>query len=507
MSTLFHAGRLYRLPGRATAEWLVVDDGRIEAIGSGNAPSADHAVDLGGATLLPAFCDGHVHLPATGLFASGMDLRGLTSADEILARVKARAESGSGILFGGNFEDPDDRSLTRRDLDRVVGSRRALLARADMHSCIVSTELLDQLDVGELEGVDRDEDGPTGYLREKAAAEAWSYFDRHLSADEQIDAVKAAAKVAYSRGVASVHEMFVVEWRGWESLEVFRRALDAIELRVELYVGTDAIDRVSAMGFARIGGDYFLDGSFGSHTAWMTEGYSQAPPEGTPAHGIAYREDDHLFDFFHEAQQRNLQVGVHAIGDAAIEQAIATWEKVSDKVGVEEVKALGHRIEHFECSTDDHFARAARLGLRASVQPAFDAYWGGDEGLYSTRIGRDRALQMNRFASMLTAGLLVGAGSDSTVTPLDPFLQLRALLQHHDPDQRVGRVEALRLVTTGAHALAYGPGLRGTLEPGAPADLVLVDLDPVTCPPDELNADPVIATWIAGRQVWPEVQE
>lgn len=504
MTTLFTNGTLLRLPGGATAEWLLADNSGIAAIGSSDAPAADATVDLEGGYLLPAFCDAHVHLPATGLYATGLDFRGEKKADAIVAAFRERAAAGDGLLFGGNFEDPLDRPLTRRDLDAAVGQRPALLARADMHSCVVSSALLTELDVADLEGVDRDAEGPTGYLRERAASTAWSYFDNNLSAADQAAAVRAAARQAYSKGVATVHEMFVVEWRGWDSLEVFRAAIEDLALQVEIYLGTDDIDRVQALGFGRIGGDYFLDGSFGSHTAWMVSPYVTAPPDGTPSHGISYRNDDDLLELFLEAQDRGMQMGVHAIGDAAIEQAIATWEKVADKVGVEEVRNLGHRIEHFECSTDDHFRRAAALGLRASVQPAFDHYWGGAEGLYARRIGWERAADMNRFASMLNSGLIAGAGSDSTVTPLDPFLQIAALRTHHVADEQLGRIESLRLHTTGAHALAHGPSLRGTLEPTAPADLVWLDRDPVDSDPDELRATQVLGTWIAGRRVWPE---
>ena len=504
-TTLFDNARIVRLPGGAIAEWLHVENGVVTGIGTGERPAATNIVDLRGAYVLPGFCDAHVHLPATGLYAAGIDLRGETSADAILSAFEAARSDPTRVLFGGNFEDPRDRSLTRHDLDRVVGDREAVLARADMHSCIVSTALLKRLDVAGLEGVDRDDDGePTGYLREKAAAAAWSYFDQDLSDEEQRAAVHAAAKKAYSRGVTTVHEMFVVEWRGWSSLDVFESALTDLPLRVELYVGADDIDRVEGRGLTRIGGDYFLDGSFGSHSAWMSDGYITPPPDGTPATGISYRDDGELFDFFLGAQDRGLQVGVHAIGDAAIEQAIATWEKVVDKVGSDEVTRLGHRIEHFECATDDHIERARALGLRASVQPAFDRYWGGPDGLYAQRIGWDSAREMNRFASMVNGGLIVGAGSDSTVTPLDPFLQIASLRTHHLEDERLGRIESLRLHTTGAHALAHGPGLRGTLEVGASADLVALDRDPVATEPEELVATEVLGTWIGGRRVWPE---
>ena len=506
-TSVFKGGRIRRLPGGAFADWLAVSDGVVTGIGTGDGPDGDRTIDLGDGVLMPAFCDAHVHLPATGLYATGLDFRGETSARAILDRFAERAGDPEGMLFGGNFEDPLDGPLTRHELDGVAGARPVLLARADMHSCIVSTALLDNLDVEGLEGVDRDAEGsPTGYLREKAASEAWSWFDRNLSPEAQTEAVQAAVRLAYSKGVASVHEMFVVEWRGWSSLDVFLEAVSDVALKVVTYCGTDEVKRVKAMGFPRIGGDFFLDGAFGSHTAWLEEPYETAPPEGTPPTGISYRDDSDLLEYFMDAQTEGLQVGVHAIGDAAIEQGIATWEKVADKVGVEQVRSLGHRIEHFECASDDHIKRAAYLGLRASVQPAFDRLWGGPDGLYSQRIGWERAADMNRFASMLNGGLLVGAGSDTTVTPLDPFLQIAALREHNLEDEQLGRIEALRLHVGGARSLAEGPGLAGTVEVGAPADLVWLDRDPGEADVADVLGTEVLGTWVDGVRVWPETE-
>src|SRR3712207_4747769 len=134
--------------------------------------SSGRRVDLDGAVLLPAFCDAHVHLPATGLYAAGMDFRGERSSAAILDAFARRSAQPDAILFGGNFEDPLDRPLSARLLDDAVGDRPALLARADMHSCIVSSALLEKLDVAGLEGVDVEDGRPTGYLREQAAGEA-----------------------------------------------------------------------------------------------------------------------------------------------------------------------------------------------------------------------------------------------------------------------------------------------------------------------------------------------
>lgn len=504
---LFRNGTIRRLPGKATADWVLAEGRTVRAIGSGEPPSADRVIDLDGGTVIPAFRDAHVHLPATGLYASGLDFRGERSVRRILDAFAQRAPDRGAILFGGNFEDPLDSPLTRHDLDPVVGDRPALLARADMHSCIVSSALLDQLDVAELEGVDTDAHGaPTGYLREQAAAQAWNWFDRNLTAADQKSAIGAAVKLAYSKGIAEVHEMLVVEWRGWESLDVFESAVQGLALEIKLWLGTTDVDRVVELGFPRIGGDLFLDGSFGSHTAWLSAPYEAAPPPGSPAAGIAYRTDDELFEYFLKAQHAGLQTGVHAIGDAAISQAISTWEKVAAEVGVGAVRALGHRIEHFECATDDHIQRTVELGLRASVQPAFDRYWGGADGLYAQRIGWERAAGMNRFSTMLDAGLSLAAGSDSTVTPMDPFLQMAALRDHHVEGERCSPLEALRLHTMGAARLSGEHASRSTLEVGMQADIAWLDRDPLSIGTPEMLETEVRGTWITGARVWPEAE-
>ena len=510
MRTIFTHGRIRTVIDDSDPDWVLVEDDTIIGVGNfDDAPGADQIVDLEGGTLIPGFCDAHAHLPATGLQAAGMDFRGERSAQKIMDAFAERARSREGILYGGNFEDPLDRALTAAELDAVVGSEPAMLSRADMHSCVVSSALLGNLPLDGIEGVDRDAEGkPTGYLREQAASAAWRWFDANLPPEKQKEAVHTAIRLAYSKGIVRVHEMFVVEWRGWASLEVFMEAVAETTLHVSPFVGTMDVDRVKELGLPRIGGDMFLDGSFGSHTAWMSEPYTSTPPSGSGPTGIGYRNDDELFEFFYAAQEAGLMVGVHAIGDAAIEQALTTWERVAEKVGHEAVRNLGHRIEHFECAWDDHIQRAAALNIGASIQPAFDRFWGGTDGLYAERIGWERASKMNRFKSMLEAGLVVGAGSDSTVTPLDPFLQMAALRDHHVPEESVGPRVALMLHTYGGQALMGGLSAAklGAIEHGRRADLVWLDRDPVTSSVEGMLETEVLGTWIAGRRVWPEAE-
>lgn len=507
MTTLFTGGPIHTLTAD-TADWALVDKERIIGVGhEADIPKADKVIDLAGSTLVPGFCDAHAHLPATGLYAAGMDFREEHSAAAIVRAFAERAKNPTAILYGGNFEDPLDEPLTRHDLDRAVGDAPALLARADLHSCIVSTALLDKIDLNSVEGADLGEDGaPTGYLREKAAGQAWRWFDSNLPRQQLLEAIRSAVKLAYSKGVTRVQEMYVVEWRGWEPLAILRAAVEDVALDVSPYIATEDVARVMQMGFKRIGGDYFLDGSFGSCTAWLSEDYAVTPPIGSPPRGVQYRSDAEVLSFFEEAQGAGLQVGVHAIGDAAIEQALRCWESVAEKRGLKALRTLRHRIEHFECATDDHIRRAERLGIAASVQPAFDHYWGGEDGMYASRIGWERASLMNRFRSMLDAGLIVGAGSDSTVTPLDPFLQMKALRAHHVEEQRLGALDALKAHTVGGHALTNSERYRGTISVDQIADLAIVDRDPLAVDPDELIKTEVVGAWCLGARVWPEAE-
>lgn len=299
--------------------------------------------------------------------------------------------------------------------------------------------------------------------------------------------------------------MFVLEWRDWASFEILLEESVTSPVRVVPYVATDDVARVAKLGLSSIGGDYFLDGSFGSHTAWLREPYVSRPPSGSSETGTAYRSDEELTEFFSEAHSAGLQVGVHAIGDAAIDQALRAWNRVA--AGDPSVTTAGHRIEHFECAWDEHISAAAKLDLRISAQPAFDRFWGGDRGLYSQRIGTERATLMNRFKSMRAAGLVVGAGSDSTVTPLDPLLQMAALREHNSAAERFSAGEALEIHILGSRALAPDPDGSGRIVPERRADLVWLDRDPLQVDPDELLKTEVLGTWVAGRRVWPELEE
>jgi len=268
----------------------------------------------------------------------------------------------------------------------------------------------------------------------------------------------------------------MVHQRGIRDLEILLGHRSRLPLDVVTYVATTDLPQVIDLGLPRVGGDLPVDGSIGARTALLSEPYVDG---GT---GARYFGDDALAEFFHDGHLAGLQVGVHAIGDAAIEQVVATWERVYqalDSRGRRHFRARRHRIEHFEMVSADLLERAAMLGLAICVQPTFDAAWGFPGGLYEQGLGWERAANMNPFRDLVARGLEIGVGSDTPITTVDPLVGIAALESHHDPVQRLSREEAFRLYTMGSARLANQEDKKGSLEPGKHADLVAYDVDPL----------------------------
>jgi predicted amidohydrolase YtcJ len=135
-----------------------------------------------------------------------------------------------------------------------------------------------------------------------------------------------------------------------------------------------------------------------------------------------------------------------------------------------------------------------------SVQPAFDREWGAADGLYAIRVGPERAAAMNPFRTMLERGVVLGAGSDAPVTPLDPWLAVAAMETHHDPGQRLERPAAIRVHTVGSARLAHQEEKKGLLEPGYHADFAGYDVDPLE--QDEIEGLRPALTVSLGREVY-----
>lgn len=497
MRTLYRASRVVTLSHPMMGEWILVDERHVQRVGTGDPPEADLTIELPGTTIVPGFIDSHVHLTATGRSLSNEDVSGSTSKEGLLDLVRERSAAGASPIHLEGFDESrwDRPDLpTGAELDALTRVP-VVLTRTDGHISVVSAEVLAAVDLTDADGVEMGEDGqPTGRLTREAnrRVSAWveSSYERQRIEEFQLQ----AAGLAAARGVTAVHEMSM----DLSDLEVLLGHRARLPVDVSPVPASMSLPESIERGFLAIGGDLPVDGSIGARTAAFTHPYEDSSEQGE-----LYHADDALAEFFHAGHNAGLQVGVHAIGDRAIEQILTTWERVYVALDSRErrhFRARRHRIEHFVLPSADQIERTAMLGLAVSVQPAFDRLWGQGGGMYEERLGPARAMAAHPIRTMLDRGIEVGVGSDSPVTPLDPMLAIAALEGHHEPTQRLTRLEALKLHRVGSARLGHQDGKKGALEPGRHADFAAYDEDPLDVPSPE-GLRPVLTVSL-GREVY-----
>lgn len=468
-TVLLRGGEVHS-PADPFATAMVVEHGQIAWVGSEGAADAfaagvEEVIDLEGALVTPAFTDAHVHTTATGLALTGLDLSTAPTLEAALLLVREFAASrpADRVLLGHGWDAsrwPGDRPPTRAQLDEATGGRPLYLSRIDVHSAVVTTALLDLVP-----GADTFEDGPL--TRDAHHAVRATALDA-ITPAQRTEAQRAALAHAASLGIGSLHECAGPEISSEDDLTgLLRLAAEEPGPRVVGYWAERAeegVARARSLGAVGAAGDLFVDGALGSHTACVREPYTDAEHTGT-----AYLDTAAVAAHVVACTEAGLQAGFHAIGDAAVTSVVEGVRAAAEKVGLARVRAARHRVEHAEMLTPDTVAAFAELGLTASVQPAFDALWGGDEGMYAQRLGVERARTLNPFAALLRAGVPLAFGSDSPVTPLDPWGTVRAAAFHRTPEHRVSVRAAFTAHTRGGWR-AIGRDDAGVLVPGAPAD-------------------------------------
>ncbi|MFJ4424764.1 amidohydrolase [Streptomyces bobili] len=457
-------------PADPFATAMVVERGQVAWVGSEGAADAfadgvDEVVDLDGALVTPAFTDAHVHTTSTGLALTGLDLSTAPDLEAALARVRefAAARPRDKVLLGHGWDAsrwPGGRPPTVAELDEATGGRPLYLSRIDVHSAVVSTALLDLTPgLGATDGALGAPLTAGAHHAVRAAAFA------AVTPAQRAEAQRAALAQAASLGIGTVHECAGPEISSEDDFTaLLRLAAGEPGPRVVGYWAEQDVDKARELGALGAAGDLFVDGALGSHTACLHDPYTDAAHTGT-----AYLDAAAVAAHVTACTEAGLQAGFHAIGDAAVAAVVEGVRAAADKVGLTRVRAARHRVEHAEMLTPETIAAFAELGLTASVQPAFDALWGGEDGMYAQRLGAERARTLNPFAALLRSGVPLAFGSDSPVTPLDPWGTVRAAAFHRTPEHRISVRAAFTAHTRGGWR-AVGRDDAGVLVPGAPAD-------------------------------------
>ncbi|GAC1329529.1 MAG: amidohydrolase [Mycobacteriales bacterium] len=422
-------------------------------------------VDLDGALVTPAFVDAHVHATATGLALDGLDLSAAPSLTAALRRLEAHARSArGGVVLGTGWDEtrwPERRPPTANELDRAAYGGVVYLARVDVHSAVVSHALLAAVPgVAGLAGY-----GPDGLVAGAAHHALRRAAYGSLSGSQRTRAQRSTRRRAAELGIACLHEMAGPEISGEDDL-VGLLALAGSEPgpRVIGYWGSlGDVETSQRLGISGAGGDLFCDGTFGSHTAALSTPYADADGSGALQFGPA-----EVAEHVRACAAVGLQAGFHVIGDAAIDAVLDGLGRAAAVVGLDRIVAGRHRLEHVEMPSADAIAAMARYGVVASVQPAFDATWGGTDAMYAERLGPARAGTLNPFAAMAAAGIPMALSSDAPVTALDPWGGVRAAVMHRTPGFGLSARAAFSAATRGGWRAAGIDGY-GELRAGASA--------------------------------------
>lgn len=466
-----------RVVGGATA--LAVVGGTVAWVGddgTGRAQfgDADEVLELRGALVTPAFVDAHVHATSTGLLASGLDLAGCATLAQCLDQVAQQSRPGI-VLWGHGWDEtswPERRPPTRAELDRACGGTAVYLSRIDAHSAVVSSMLLDRA---------ADVIGAPGWASEGPLTQEAHHHARRVAREsitpgQRRGVQRAFLTAAAAHGIAVVHECAGPEISGLDDLADLLAADHGVEVvgywGEAISTPSQARELLATTGAHGLAGDLFCDGALGSRTAALRTPYTDAP--GTC--GVSYLDAQQIAAHVTACTRTATQAGFHVIGDAATDAVIAGFEAAEAEVGASALRRCRHRLEHLEMVDPDQARRLAAWGVVASVQPAFDAAWGGAEGMYAQRLGVSRAAVMNPFAVLEAAGVVLAFGSDTPVTPVDPWGTVRAAVGHRSSGSGIGARKALAAHTSGGYrAAAATSPLAGTLTPGAPASYTIWD--------------------------------
>jgi predicted amidohydrolase YtcJ len=510
-------------PDQPWVEALAVSGDRIIAVGSDEEVtpligSGTEHLDAPPGMVVPGFIDTHVHFLDGGFALASVQLRGAATPEEFTARIESYAQTlapGEWITNGDwDHENWGGELPTRYWIDDVTPDNPVMINRLDGHMVLANARALTlagiTADTPDVPGgtIVRGPDGaPTGVLKDNAMALVGRV--RPEPSDAQRDrALKAISTFVAAQGVTSVHDM-----AGWDSLATYRRAHDRGTLDTRIYsvvplsdwarLAEEVAERGRGDAWLEIGGlKGFMDGSLGSHTAAFFEPFTDTPDD----RGFFINDLADMANWIREADERDLHVMVHAIGDRAISALLDIYADVAAQHGDKDRR---FRIEHAQHIHPDDLLRFADQEIIASMQP----YHAIDDGRWAERvIGVERAKTTYAFRSLLDAGVRVAFGSDLMVAPPMPLLGIYAAVTRRTldganpdgwiPEQKIGVEEALTAYTRTAASASFEEDRKGTLTPGKLADLVLLDRDLTRIPPEAIRDARVLRTIIGGRTVF-----
>jgi predicted amidohydrolase YtcJ len=473
---------------QAKAEAVAIRKNRILAVGTNQQikkyiSTNTKIIDAKNKTVIPGLIDTHVHMSSLGFSLRELNLRNVTSIKQLQEKVKQHSHKLAlrKWVIGRGWDQEkfiEKRIPTRWDLDKADAEHPVILIRVCGHVAVTNTKALELAGVtsekrrifGEQIDVNEKTGELTGILREKAIELVRKVIPQP-SMNELEEICILACREALRNGLTTVH-WIVNTPREIEALQRLRRK-NRLPLRVYVITPVEFFEYLIDKKFCTGVGDnllkigsckIFSDGSLGARTALLKEPYKDAPNTV----GIALYTQKELNRLVMKVHKAGFQVAIHAIGDRAIEMSIKALENIGRK---ENLKNRRHRIEHVSVLNPKLLMKMKELGVVASIQPHFliSDFW------ITQRLGRKRASWTYPFRTLIKNDIIVTGGSDSPVEPLNPLLGIWAAVTRRTfKKQRLSLEEALRLYTINAAYASFEENVKGSIEIGKFADLVIL---------------------------------
>lgn len=480
-------------------------------------------IDLQGKSLLPGFIDAHLHITIYGTNKLGVDCKamGIQSIAELLDALKEQANKTAigGWVQACGFDENlmmEKRYPTLAELDEISTNHPIFVMRACAHhsvvnSCAMGIAQYDR-DTPDPQGgrIDRDESGAlTGFLVETAHMKMFELAA--FNEAEYKKGLRMASKDFVAAGITSVHD---AGGYGPENYRAMQKAVQEGDVKVRIYAiicslnqSEDFVRKMIEAGLVTGTGDnrfrigpakVFTDGASIAPTMAMREPFTSKPQD----YGILYYEQDELNTILGEAHAKGFQITAHAQGDRAIEMLLNCFEAALEAHPRENHR---HRIEHAGVSAPDLLRRMADLGVVPIPNPAF-IYDYGDS--YVKNIG-ERVGHMFPARDQFDLKIIAAGASDSPVTDFNPLIGIHAAVNRQSKsgqvvgdNQRVSVMEGIRMFTWNGAYASFEEGIKGSIEPGKLADLVVLDGNILDTPKERIKEMKVEMTMIDGEIVY-----
>ncbi len=518
-------GKIYTMKSEGDMiEAFVVKDGKFLYCGSTEEAKklADECVDLNGAPVVPGLIDTHQHLYFYAECLTKLALEHVRSMKELkeVIRDYAKTLPESAWVYGFGFDNElftDTIHMpTKEDLDEACPDHPVLIGRSCMHFFSANSLAL------KLAGIDRSfhpavagnvlygEDGePNGVVCDAGSAPLTALIpDAMATMEDRMNAVERAIRENNSHGLTGIHAIEGKHLKLMEYTDVYQHLAKAGRLTARIYMGLNDLpngsvttglgDEMVKYGFYKL----FIDGNFGGRTAAMIEPYADDPT----TNGITNWTQAQLNAMVQEAYDRDIQVGVHVIGDRAAAMLTEAIEHVYYPNPKPDPR---FRMIHMNVVNEDILARLKKLPVILDVQPMFihtDMPW------MLVRMGEERCRYVNMFRRMEDEGLILSGGSDAPGTPHDPMEGIYCAVTRKDmngkpeggwhPEQCVSVYEAMNWYTKNAAYASFEEDIKGTIEEGKLADFVLLDADVFTVDHEAIKNIKVEKTYLGGKVVY-----